>query len=81
MGDGAKQAQSNANGRWGGQARARRLPVAAAGGMILAAVLAGSWSLRSVSEKAADRIARTGVVRIGYAVEPPFALVGASRAG
>jgi hypothetical protein len=25
--------------------------------------------------------ARTGVVRIGYAVEPPFALVGASRAG
>lgn len=47
----------------------------AAGGMILAAVLAGSWSLRSVSEDSAARIARTGVVRIGYAVEPPFALV------
>lgn len=56
-------------------------PVAAAGDMILAAVLAGSWSLRSVSKDAADHIARTGVVRIGYAVEPLFALVGAPRAG
>jgi len=77
MGDGTKQAQSNANGPWGGQARARRWPVAAAVGMILAAVLAGFWSLRSGSEDAAARIARTGVVRIGYAVEPPFAFVDA----
>lgn len=45
--------------------------------MILAAVLAGSWSLRSASEDAAARIARTGMVRIGYAVEPPFAFVDA----
>jgi len=38
---GAEQAQLDANTRWAG-----------AGGKILAAVLAGSWSLRSVSEDA-----------------------------
>ena len=39
------------------------------------------WSLRAPSEGAAARIARTGVVRIGYAVEPPFAFVDAHGRG
>lgn len=45
--------------------------------LLAAAVLISLWSLRAPSEGAAARIARTGVVRVGYAVEPPFAFVDA----
>lgn len=76
MGDGTKQAQWHANnGPWGQQVLTRRWLAAAV--MIAAAVLAGAWSLRSAFEDAAARIARTGAVRVGYAVEPPFAFIDA----
>lgn len=43
--------------------------------LLLLAILTGIYSLLSSSESAAERVARTGVVRIGYAVEAPFAFV------
>jgi len=76
MGDGKKQAQANGNGPWNRPAPGRRW-LAAAVVMFAAAVLAGSWSLRSAFEDAAVRIVRTGTVRVGYAVEPPYAFVDA----
>lgn len=44
-----------------------------AAGLLALAVLIGLGSLVETTESTAARIARTGVVRIGYAVEAPFA--------
>lgn len=45
--------------------------------LLLLAILTGIYSLFSSSESTAARVARTGVIRIGYAVEAPFAFVDA----
>lgn len=45
--------------------------------VLLLATLLGFYALLPSSESTADRVARTGVIRIGYAVEPPFAFVDA----
>jgi polar amino acid transport system substrate-binding protein len=76
MGKETKPALANANKPWGRQTRTRRW-LASSAIMVAAAVLVGSWSLRDASEDAASRVARTGAVRVGYAVEPPFAFVDA----
>jgi len=43
--------------------------------LLLLATLIGLYSLFPSSESTAARVARTGVIRIGYAVEAPFAFV------
>lgn len=45
--------------------------------LLLLSILTGAYSLLSSSESTAERVARTGVIRIGYAVEAPFAFVDA----
>ncbi|MDD2463837.1 MAG: ectoine/hydroxyectoine ABC transporter substrate-binding protein EhuB [Desulfobulbus sp.] len=48
-------------------------PVRLAIALLILAILTGIGSLIDTNQSTAARIARTGVVRIGYAVEPPFA--------
>lgn len=43
--------------------------------LLLLAILTSFYALLSSEESTADRVARTGVIRIGYAVEAPFAFV------
>ncbi|MGD9946973.1 MAG: ectoine/hydroxyectoine ABC transporter substrate-binding protein EhuB [Desulfobulbus sp.] len=47
--------------------------VLTAAGLLLLAILIGIASFIDTGESTATRIARTGVIRIGYAVEAPFA--------
>lgn len=44
-------------------------------GLLAIALFIGSWSVFGSTETTSDRIARTGVIRIGYAVEAPFAFL------
>ena len=45
--------------------------------LLLLALLTAAYSLLSSAESTAERVARTGIIRIGYAVEAPFALIDA----
>lgn len=45
--------------------------------LLLLAILTGVYALLSSEESTFERVARTGVIRIGYAVEAPFAFVDA----
>ena len=45
--------------------------------VLLLAILTGVYSLLSSEESTFERVTRTGVIRIGYAVEAPFAFVDA----
>lgn len=45
--------------------------------LLMLAILIGAYALFPTSESTAERVARTGVIRIGYAVEAPFAFVDA----
>nr|WP_320010427.1 ectoine/hydroxyectoine ABC transporter substrate-binding protein EhuB [uncultured Desulfobulbus sp.] len=51
----------------------RPWPLALAGALLLVAIVLGISALFISTESTTDRIARTKVVRIGYAVEAPFA--------
>jgi len=75
MGDNnaAQQKRLATPGAWKMRAPVNRGVVFVAAALIAAAALIGFWSLRGSPENAAARIARTGIVRIGYAVESPFA--------